>query len=173
MARQEQTLGNLEQKAGFKMAAAWRRRCFPESQDRRKEAKVRALSAFNNSNDTAATRSLLRVLIQKIAHPGLEERANILYGRARDATTGQLGDRRSPGLIRARIQSSNPPICTCTTFHYTERVRPAAGPKGINVALGVAAAMGFMGGFLYSYQKSSRTSSFCTMFMASLYAGYL
>ncbi|KAF9276291.1 hypothetical protein BGZ68_010128 [Mortierella alpina] len=36
-----------------------------------------------------------------------------------------------------------------------ERVRPAAGPKGINVALGVAAAMGFMGGFLYSYQKSS------------------
>ncbi|KAF9570556.1 hypothetical protein EC968_001675 [Mortierella alpina] len=36
-----------------------------------------------------------------------------------------------------------------------ERVRPAAGPKGINVALGVAAAVGFMGGFLYSYQKSS------------------
>ncbi|KAF9311849.1 hypothetical protein BG000_008213 [Podila horticola] len=36
-----------------------------------------------------------------------------------------------------------------------ERVRPAAGPKGINVALGVATAMSFMGGFLYSYQKSS------------------
>ncbi|KAG0206583.1 hypothetical protein BGX28_002019 [Mortierella sp. GBA30] len=36
-----------------------------------------------------------------------------------------------------------------------ERIRPAAGPKGINVALGVATAMGFMGGFLYSYQKSS------------------
>ncbi|KAF9541717.1 hypothetical protein EC957_002736 [Mortierella hygrophila] len=36
-----------------------------------------------------------------------------------------------------------------------KRVRPAAGPKGINVALGVATAMGFMGGFLYSYQKSS------------------
>ncbi|OAQ30435.1 hypothetical protein K457DRAFT_155004 [Linnemannia elongata AG-77] len=36
-----------------------------------------------------------------------------------------------------------------------ERVRPAAGPKGINFALGLATAMGFMGGFLYSYQKSS------------------
>ncbi|KAG0296660.1 hypothetical protein BGZ97_004482 [Linnemannia gamsii] len=36
-----------------------------------------------------------------------------------------------------------------------ERVRPAAGPKGINFALSVATAMGFMGGFLYSYQKSS------------------
>ncbi|KAF9908709.1 hypothetical protein BX616_011387, partial [Lobosporangium transversale] len=35
------------------------------------------------------------------------------------------------------------------------RIRPAAGPKGINVALGLATAMGFMGGFLYSYQKSS------------------
>ncbi|GJJ74210.1 hypothetical protein EMPS_06568 [Entomortierella parvispora] len=36
-----------------------------------------------------------------------------------------------------------------------ERVRPGAGPKGINVALGIATAFGFMGGFLYSYQKSS------------------
>ncbi|KAF9360286.1 hypothetical protein BGX26_009969 [Mortierella sp. AD094] len=36
-----------------------------------------------------------------------------------------------------------------------ERVRPAAGPKGINFALGVATALGFMGGFLFSYQKSS------------------
>ncbi|KAF8939122.1 NADH-ubiquinone oxidoreductase complex I, 21 kDa subunit-domain-containing protein [Dissophora ornata] len=36
-----------------------------------------------------------------------------------------------------------------------ERIRPAAGPKGINFALGVATAMGFMGGFLFSYQKSS------------------
>ncbi|KAG0285971.1 hypothetical protein BGZ96_009864 [Linnemannia gamsii] len=36
-----------------------------------------------------------------------------------------------------------------------ERVRPGAGPKGINFALGLATAMGFMGGFLYSYQKSS------------------
>ncbi|KAG0342107.1 hypothetical protein BG004_005754 [Podila humilis] len=36
-----------------------------------------------------------------------------------------------------------------------ERIRPAAGPKGINVALGVAAGMGCMAGFLYSYQKSS------------------
>ncbi|KAG0279267.1 hypothetical protein BGZ95_001797 [Linnemannia exigua] len=36
-----------------------------------------------------------------------------------------------------------------------ERVRPAAGPKGINFAVGLATAMGFMGGFLYSYQKSS------------------
>ncbi|KAG0256363.1 hypothetical protein BG011_004593 [Mortierella polycephala] len=36
-----------------------------------------------------------------------------------------------------------------------ERVRPGAGPKGINVALTVGAAIGFMGGFLYSYQKSS------------------
>ncbi|KAF8934247.1 NADH-ubiquinone oxidoreductase complex I, 21 kDa subunit-domain-containing protein [Dissophora ornata] len=36
-----------------------------------------------------------------------------------------------------------------------ERIRPAAGPKGINFALGVATAMGFMGGFLYSYQNSS------------------
>ncbi|KAF9930862.1 hypothetical protein FBU30_011151 [Linnemannia zychae] len=36
-----------------------------------------------------------------------------------------------------------------------ERIRPAAGPKGINFALGLATAMGFMGGFLYSYQKSS------------------
>ncbi|KAF9115799.1 hypothetical protein BGX27_006411 [Mortierella sp. AM989] len=36
-----------------------------------------------------------------------------------------------------------------------ERIRPAAGPKGINLALGVATSLGFMGGFLYSYQKSS------------------
>ncbi|KAG0315770.1 hypothetical protein BGZ99_007264 [Dissophora globulifera] len=36
-----------------------------------------------------------------------------------------------------------------------ERIRPAAGPKGINVALSVATGLGFMGGFLYSYQKSS------------------
>ncbi|KAF9085392.1 hypothetical protein BGX29_007412 [Mortierella sp. GBA35] len=36
-----------------------------------------------------------------------------------------------------------------------ERIRPGAGPKGINFALGLATAMGFMGGFLYSYQKSS------------------
>ncbi|KAF9113681.1 hypothetical protein BGX27_001044 [Mortierella sp. AM989] len=36
-----------------------------------------------------------------------------------------------------------------------ERIRPAAGPKGINLALGIATAMGFMGGFLFSYQKSS------------------
>ncbi|KAF9349206.1 hypothetical protein BGX34_001974 [Mortierella sp. NVP85] len=36
-----------------------------------------------------------------------------------------------------------------------ERVRPAAGPKGINVALSIATALGFMGGFLFSYQKSS------------------
>ncbi|KAF9202659.1 hypothetical protein BGZ49_007190 [Haplosporangium sp. Z 27] len=36
-----------------------------------------------------------------------------------------------------------------------ERIRPAAGPKGINVALGIATTLGFMGGFLYSYQKSS------------------
>ncbi|KAG0357736.1 NADH-ubiquinone oxidoreductase complex I, 21 kDa subunit-domain-containing protein [Gamsiella multidivaricata] len=36
-----------------------------------------------------------------------------------------------------------------------ERIRPAAGPKGINFALGVATALGFMGGFLFSYQKSS------------------
>ncbi|KAF9583260.1 hypothetical protein BGW38_009895 [Lunasporangiospora selenospora] len=36
-----------------------------------------------------------------------------------------------------------------------ERIRPAAGPKGINVALGVATALGFMGGFLFAYQKSS------------------
>ncbi|KAF9134317.1 hypothetical protein BGW39_007486, partial [Mortierella sp. 14UC] len=35
------------------------------------------------------------------------------------------------------------------------RVRPAAGPKGINFAVGLATAVGFMGGFLYSYQKSS------------------
>ncbi|KAG0304128.1 hypothetical protein BGZ98_005901 [Dissophora globulifera] len=35
------------------------------------------------------------------------------------------------------------------------RIRPAAGPKGINVALSVATGLGFMGGFLYSYQKSS------------------
>ncbi|KAI7816897.1 NADH-ubiquinone oxidoreductase complex I, 21 kDa subunit-domain-containing protein [Gamsiella multidivaricata] len=36
-----------------------------------------------------------------------------------------------------------------------ERIRPGAGPKGINFALGCATALGFMGGFLYSYQKSS------------------
>ncbi|KAF8983757.1 hypothetical protein BGZ46_009633 [Entomortierella lignicola] len=36
-----------------------------------------------------------------------------------------------------------------------ERIRPAAGPRGINVALGIATSLGFMGGFLYSYQKSS------------------
>ncbi|KAF9189992.1 hypothetical protein BGZ51_009054 [Haplosporangium sp. Z 767] len=36
-----------------------------------------------------------------------------------------------------------------------ERIRPAAGPKGINFALGLGAALGFMGGFLYAYQKSS------------------
>ncbi|KAF9437114.1 hypothetical protein BGZ76_001944 [Entomortierella beljakovae] len=36
-----------------------------------------------------------------------------------------------------------------------ERIRPAAGPKGINFALGLATSFGFMGGFLYSYQKSS------------------
>ncbi|KAF9913909.1 hypothetical protein BX616_009349 [Lobosporangium transversale] len=36
-----------------------------------------------------------------------------------------------------------------------ERIRPAAGPKGVNFALGLATAMGFMGGFLFSYQKSS------------------
>ncbi|KAF9353134.1 hypothetical protein BGX26_009088 [Mortierella sp. AD094] len=36
-----------------------------------------------------------------------------------------------------------------------ERIRPSAGPKGINFALSVATSLGFMGGFLYSYQKSS------------------
>ncbi|KAG0043170.1 hypothetical protein BGZ83_011760 [Gryganskiella cystojenkinii] len=36
-----------------------------------------------------------------------------------------------------------------------ERIRPASGPKGLNVALGVATAVGFMSGFLFSYQKSS------------------
>ncbi|KAG0223305.1 NADH-ubiquinone oxidoreductase complex I, 21 kDa subunit-domain-containing protein [Mortierella sp. GBAus27b] len=36
-----------------------------------------------------------------------------------------------------------------------ERIRPGAGPKGINFALGLVTAFGFMGGFLFSYQKSS------------------
>ncbi|KAI1314389.1 hypothetical protein EDD11_002215 [Mortierella claussenii] len=36
-----------------------------------------------------------------------------------------------------------------------ERIRPAAGPKGINFALGLTTVLGFMGGFLFAYQKSS------------------
>ncbi|KAF9173922.1 hypothetical protein BGX21_011266 [Mortierella sp. AD011] len=36
-----------------------------------------------------------------------------------------------------------------------ERARPSGAPKGINFALGLAASLGFMGGFLFAYQKSS------------------
>ncbi|KAG0319150.1 hypothetical protein BGZ99_005260 [Dissophora globulifera] len=36
-----------------------------------------------------------------------------------------------------------------------ERLRPGAGPKGINLALKVATGLGFMGGFLLAYQNSS------------------
>ncbi|KAG0222088.1 hypothetical protein BGW42_003992 [Actinomortierella wolfii] len=41
------------------------------------------------------------------------------------------------------------------TLLAMEKIRPAAGPRGISFALGLAGAFGFMGGFLYAYQKSS------------------
>ncbi|KAG0292217.1 hypothetical protein BGZ98_002672 [Dissophora globulifera] len=50
-----------------------------------------------------------------------------------------------------------PHICNThvVVAHRLERLRPGAGPKGINLALKVATGLGFMGGFLLAYQNSS------------------